>query len=421
MSFLKALCAFIVVGWMLLTTTSASLLLPNSEAAWDRWTFATCSHNNDAVRLKLFVLFHLLYTYMILLPCASYLWILDEILYGGYRTIVIERPVITVSAPRAGTTSFHRTLALDEQFVTPIMLELVLPFLCLQKLIYAVHSAFPSSIRNVEAFLKWINRVTPQVEARHPVSLFAPDADDILVSEWHWSSVGAVRTFPLVSHWKKHYQMSSTRQRRRSLLLHRRMCQKIMYQRGNMPSSNSQQFQHKRLLLRSHLSPCLDDFQNLFPDATYLSILRDPEDILRSFAGLSKTAVRASTGVDIFQRATTASSNTNPSWSTVAVDILADMMQREADLCHSNKQSHYVTFGDFQSDPARCLETLYEKANLIMSPQMKVAIQGGLGHHETYKTRHVYQNPSLEELGIDRDVFRELPGVKRYTTLLERQ
>lgn len=416
LSFLTILFVF---GWILLTTTSASLLLPNPDAAWDRCKYAcTTTYSQDVFQLRIFVLFHLLYTYLILLPCASYLWIIDEILFGDYNAIIIEKPVITISVPRAGTTSFHRTLALDEQFVTPTMLDLVLPFLCLQKLIYALQSTFPAVTQNLESFLKWVNRVTPEVEARHPISLFAPDADDILLGEWHWTSVGAIRTFPVPSHWKKHYQiiMTSTVQRKRSLLLHRRMCQKVIYQRRHFHPSTT------RLLLRSHLSPCLQDFQEMYPDATFLGILRDPEDILRSFAGLSKAAVRASTGIDIFQKDTTTQANL--SWSTVAVDILADMMYREAELYHSsgwNKQCHYVRFSDFKRDPGQCLDELYGKASLPMSPQMKLAIQRGLGHHETYKTRHAYQNPTLQELGVNRDEFRNLPGVKRYTILLEQQ
>merc|ERR1711920_398443 len=109
------------------------------------------------------------------------------------------------------------------------MLELVLPFLCLQKVICAIQSRFPHLVRQLERFLKWINRVTPEVEARHPISLFAPDADDILLGEWHWVSVGAVRSFPVLQYWKKHYQMTNPSTRQRSMELHRRMCQKLLY------------------------------------------------------------------------------------------------------------------------------------------------------------------------------------------------
>lgn len=175
-------------------------------------------------------------TYLVILPLvASYLWTLDEIMYGSqYRSIPIHKPLLTISVPRAGTTSFHRTLALDvERFATPTMLELVMPFICVHKLVFAIRRYFPTTVMiHLEGFLKYMNHVTKQVEARHPISLFSPDADDILLGEWHWVSVGAVRTFPVKEYWQKHYQMMSNndhQERRRSLQLHYRMCQKVLY------------------------------------------------------------------------------------------------------------------------------------------------------------------------------------------------
>jgi hypothetical protein len=412
-------------GWVLLLQTSASLLLPNFDAVRDRCNFILSKDSTglqNVLRLKLFVLLHLLFTFTVLLPCASFLWILDEALFGNYRNVNIEKPVITISVPRAGTTSFHRTLALDEQFVTPTMLDLVLPFVCLQKVIYALRYSFPELARKTEAFLKWINRVTPEVEARHPISLFAPDADDILLGEWHWSSVGAVRTFPVASYWKKHYQMTSNAQRQRSLELHKRMCQKLLYSRGSLKAGQSQR---KRLLLRSHLSPFLQEFEELYPDVTFVGILRDPLDILLSFAGLSNAAIYASTGVNIFENTNAAGGNESTSWSTVMVEILADMMHREAYLYDSgggtrNKNSHHVEFHCFKRKPLECLESLYREVGLTMTTHMKEAIERGLEHHETYKTRHSYQNPTFQDLCIDKESFLQLSGVKHYYTVLKR-
>jgi hypothetical protein len=79
--------------------------------------------------LQLRVLTHFFLSYAFLRPVAAILWLLDEWLYPEYRQVEIKAPIIIVSVPRAGTTSFHRTIALDEdQLVTPTMLELVLPF-----------------------------------------------------------------------------------------------------------------------------------------------------------------------------------------------------------------------------------------------------------------------------------------------------
>ncbi|CAB9516421.1 expressed unknown protein [Seminavis robusta] len=406
------------IGWSFLFFTSASLLLPNQDAAWDRLNYGinfASAKSLDNVILRLNILFHVMSSYLVILPLASYLWMIDEVFFGGYNDIQIQKPVITISVPRGGTTSFHRTLALDERFATPTMAEVVMPFICVYKLLFALNQTAPGLVQKTESLLKWINRVTPQVEARHPISLFAPDADDILLGERHWVSVGAVRTFPVAEYWKKHYQMDahSSRERDRSMQLHRRMCQKVLY---NRPGP-------RRLLLRSHLSPCVGDFQRLYPDAVAVGILRNPVDVLQSFAGLSTEAVLAATGVNMLAPA----AKDSIWWPSLFRALLADMMDRESALYggdddHAWKgRCHYVTFSEFKANPQGALGTLYGKMELSMTPELEDALQNGLKRHETYKTRHTYKNPTLDQMMIDEKRFLNLPGVKRYAELLEEQ
>jgi len=411
----KALTGTLAFGWILLVFTSASLLLPDSNAAHARLRYALSIHRSSSIlnlRLRISIFFHIFSTYLFVLPLAAFLWTIDDIFYGGYINVNICKPLIIISVPRGGTTSFHRTLSLDERFVTPTMLELVVPFLCLHKLVYGLNRVAPKVIQRLELFLKWINGVTPAVEARHPIQLLAPDADDILLGEWHWISVGAVRTFPVADKWLQCYQMDThtPTQRQRSLQLHQRMCQKILYHRGN---------NNTRLLLRSHLSPCIPDFQQMYPDATVVGILRDPVDALQSFAGLSRAAIEAATGVDVLAKK-------DSPWPSLFVHILSDMMSRESLLYGKSKDNkspwtgrcHYVTFSDFKNDPVQALENPFLQTKSPMTMQLKSAVEKGLKHHETYKVRHSYNNPTLEEMNIERNDFLQLPGVIRYGKLL---
>ena len=431
---------YVTTGWMILSITSAKLLLPDKGAAKDRLAYAldfkelstTNDDVADIIRLKLRIVSHLLTTYLIILPTAAYLWLIDELLFGKYyKQTAITKPVITISVPRAGTTSFHRTLALDkEQFVTPVMLELVLPFLCVQNLLWKMHTLCPNLVNKLEEFLKSVNGVTSEVEARHPIGLFAPDADDILLGEWHWVSVGSIRTFPVSKYWKKHYLMSNPHTRRRSLELHKIMCQKILYSRGGGGP------QHKRLLLRSHLSPCMDEFKQLYPDAIIVGIVRNPAEVLPSFAGLSNAAVEAATGLNMLGEDDQCRRRlakhllcgkerviTHPLlWSKCFVEILSDMMGNEtkaanAGVDHSSK--NYVLFQEFKSDPVKSIEALYEQAiGVTMTSTYKMAIQNQVSDHESYKQRHSYSNPTFNEMQIDEQQFLKIPTVQQYQELL---
>ena len=496
---------FISIGWMLLLFTSASLLLPNTESAKYRRKYATTisftgAFTREERRLQLQILMHLLATYCVILPTIAYLWIFDELFYSVYRSIPIVKPVITISLPRAGTTSFHRILSLDDRFVTPNMIELVLPFVCLQKLLHTLNARYPHFVQQVETFLKYVNGVTQDVEARHPVGLFLPDADDILLGEYHWTSVGSIRTCPIPydNYWYNQYKMQDRSSMKRSLLFHQRVCQKILYNRGTSYNSSDchmtdqtqqQSNRKKRLLLRSHLSPCIDEFQTMYPDATIVGIVRDPIDILRSFSGLSKSVIYAAsnglvdmvpemttaedavtreqlnflhikkqtTSDTMFLTATSSSSSDSSSsvatssfvgrdedddtyrnpWSQLFVKILNDMMHNEAKLyiesddnddessdIHSinnwKGRCHYVTFPDFKSDPLEAMRTVYEQIddeNFTMTEQFQNAIRNDLMDHETYKQRHAYRNPTLESMGIAKEDYLNLPGVKLYSKL----
>lgn len=411
---LLQLTIVLVLAWPLvpLMAEAASLLHPCRQAAVDRWRFARIPRT----RLQLRVLLHLVATYTIILPVAIILWCVDELLFPKYRAMKIRAPIIIVSVPRAGTTSFHRTFALDEdQLVTPTMLELFLPFICIQKLVWKLHYCCPDFVERLEAFLKRLNGVTQEVDSRHPVHLLVPDADDILIGEWHWLSVGSLRTFPVSEHWKKHYQMINTQERTRSLTLHQRVCQKILYNRGP----------HKRLLLRSHLSPCVADFQRLYPLAIFVGIVRDPVAVLESFAGLSSSILQASMGVDLLAKK---DDNTPTPWPQMFVEILSNMMGREAELYSSAIVDHsvkscccYVTFDEFRKDPIASLQEIYTKAGLRFTLQTRKALWGYQLQHESYKKRHVYHNPTLQDMEIDETRFRNLPSVWLYAQLLKKR
>jgi hypothetical protein len=45
-------------------------------------------------------------------------FLLDEILFPGYRDLPVSRPIFIVGPPRSGTTHLHQVLSLDEQYTT---------------------------------------------------------------------------------------------------------------------------------------------------------------------------------------------------------------------------------------------------------------------------------------------------------------
>jgi hypothetical protein len=155
-------------GWTLLLGTSASLLRPRTQSACDR--FLHCLSLPLSIT-KGRILIHILVHHIVILPLAAYLWTIDEVLFASYRTGHISKPVILLSVPRAGTTSFHRTLALDPNLITPRTSEIVMPFICVNIILHYLQDRFPSFLNRIENILKKLNGVTQDVEDRHPLLL----------------------------------------------------------------------------------------------------------------------------------------------------------------------------------------------------------------------------------------------------------
>lgn len=463
---LLAAWLFLIIGWTLLLTTSATLLLPNRSSFYDR-LFHCCkptSSSSTNSKTKLRILAHLIVHHLILLPIAAYLWTIDELLFSSYQLIQIKRPVITISVPRAGTTSLHCNLAKDPNLATPQTSEFVMPFICVNILLHQLHQRIPLVLAKVEQVLKYLNGVTSEVEARHPVSLFSPEADDVLLGEWHWVSVGSVRTFPVLENWWNNYDFSSfhMEERRRIMNFHSRICKKVLYLRSRSRSDLSGSDGDLRLLLRSHLSTCIDDFIEMYPDAIFVGILRDPIDVLRSFAGLSNAVVQGATGVQMLPQIMSGEGMEDTcmnkvksrdeniplqkkrhlnkfemkTWPEGMQLILEDMMGREANLfntCGSefkNKtgvevkggiSSGWIHFSSFKDDPVAAIQNLYATVGMQMSAEFKANLMqdAHIQEHTKYKAKHVYSNPTLEKMGVNEEQFLALPGVKLYKGLFE--
>jgi len=311
-----------------------------------------------------------------------------------------------------------------------------MPFICVNIILHYLQDRFPSFLNRIENILKKLNGVTQDVEDRHPISLFSPEADDVLLGEWHWVAVGAIRTFPVLHHWWEHYNFSSfnSRERDRILSFHSSVCKKVLYLRGDSGGGNGM----KRLLLRSHLSPCIDDFKKLYPDAAFIGIFRNPVDVLRSFAGLSDIVIYSATGVRMLQplhhhttgekskfihrdsKCSVIDKTNLKTWPDGMQVILDDMMRREARL-HSESigfRTGKITFQQFKDDPIASIKTLYQQVGLEVRDDFVLNITQRLDTHWEYKKEHQYQNPTFSEMGVDEDQFLSMPGVKLYSSML---
>jgi len=116
----------------------------------------------------------------------QFLWILDEVLYPGYRSVTLESPVFVLAPPRTGSTSLHRVLCADQdRFFAPQLVELFFPFITVARALHYVHDR-PVLKASVLQFIDWfvlLCGIRPtETATRHPMGLFTVDEDDITLT-----------------------------------------------------------------------------------------------------------------------------------------------------------------------------------------------------------------------------------------------
>jgi len=315
---------------------------------------------------------------------------------------------------RTGSTSLHRTLALDkERFITPRILEITFPFITLHKFfdfLEALDNKYNTSfIERINKFLQ--NAVGEDVMKRHPMSFFAAEEDDLIFSSIHGCGYYAGIQFPTESTFLKLGQISkfSDQEKERCFQLYCRVNQKVMYRRGN----------GKTLLAKSHLIEMVEILNKKLPDAKFVDIVRHPKDSFGSWIGLQQAAS------SVFAKAAfPADQVTNIHYKfwdlyfTKEMEIFNKKNVKEENTNNSNMYNSkftQLTFKEYVVDPVGVAKMLYNKWNMpYEGTQFKKEVEASVSDHKKYKSKHTYRNPTLEELGTNLKIIEE-----RYSEYIE--
>ncbi|MGM0633123.1 MAG: sulfotransferase, partial [Pseudomonadota bacterium] len=206
------------------------------------------------------------------------LFLIDEVLFRGYRRVEVRQPLFVLGPPRSGTTHLHQVLSLDDNRTTFSAWECALGLsITARKLVYGVARIDRLLGRPLGRMLAWVEkRLLDNTGSVHPVSLNGPEEDFLVFmplaqcfllivpfprSDWLWRTVrlddGRV----------------SDRQRRRLLRWYRRCIQKHLYVHGS-----GRLFLSKNASFAGMSTALLEEF----PDAGVLCCMRDPLKVIPS-------------------------------------------------------------------------------------------------------------------------------------------
>jgi hypothetical protein len=308
-------------------------------------------------------------------------FMLDELLFRGYRRVDIKAPLFIVGIPRSGTTFLHRVLAKDQrQFTTFTLWELLLaPSVAERK--------FWQSVAWIDRRIGgWGLRAIHFLEKRgfggwqdvHGTALTAPE-EDYLVLAPILACFLLILPFPSLEEiWNLAYfdQRVPVRERRAVMAFYRSCLQRHLYVHGP----------EKRLLSKNPaFSPMIESLGAAFPDCRIVCTLRNPIEAIPSH--LSSMAA----GARIF----------NNGASGEFQQRLMDMMKhfyrhltRNLPQWPENRRV-LVCLESLKRNLHPIVADIYRRFDLNLSPEFETILQREHRSSLDYRSTHAYSLPQF--------------------------
>ncbi len=204
-------------------------------------------------------------------------FLLDEVLFRGYKKVVVKEPLFIVGLPRSGTTFLHRVFARDtDRFTTTRLWELLLAPSVTERKIWLGLGALNRALgKPFTRFGKWGEKTgLGWLDVIHEVSLEDPEEDYFLLLPV-FACFLLVVPFPYhEAVWRlARFDQLSDRERKPILAFYEAALKRHLYVTGP----------EKQLLSKNpSFTPFMRSLRETFPDGKVLCCVREPAEVVPS-------------------------------------------------------------------------------------------------------------------------------------------
>ncbi|MEA3275221.1 MAG: sulfotransferase [Pseudomonadota bacterium] len=319
-------------------------------------------------------------------------FLLDEILFPGYRRVEIKEPLFVLGVPRSGTTHLHRVLARDQRFTTFSTWECLFALSVTERRFWLGLGRLDALVGGpLRRLLDWLERrVFGAIAEVHSMSLRDPEEDYFSLMPVLACFI-LILPFPADTHlWRMGTfdRDMPAPERRRLMAFYRGCLKRHLYVHGT----------DKRLLSKNAaFAPLAGTLRETFPDARFLVCLREPTRTLPS----QLSSVEA--GLRLF------------GVLRVAPDFRCRLV-RQLGFYYENlervlggaaeHQCTWITMQDLKADLTAAVTAVYRRLDLPMDDGFRERLDVQAAQARGYRSGHSY---SLEQFGltpetIDRDL-----------------
>ncbi len=304
-------------------------------------------------------------------------FLLDEILFPGYRKIEVTKPVFILGIPRSGTTLLQRVLARDTERFTGYKLwecllapAIVERYLC--RFIIRLDRAIGGPGRELVALID--DRLFRDVRDIHPTSLFWDEEDEVLFYPI-FSTAFLMYMFPFVEELRHlaFFDEQTPEDEQRLIMDYYKAC----IQRHLYVSGPSKHYFAKNVMS----SAKLEALRRTFPDARIICNVRSPYRCIPSSLSLAAY---------IWEQCE------NAPWDERAVEIFVEILHHLYE--HPMKtlpqwpehQYAVVLFEDLRRDLKGVVTHLYNHLGLEMGARYPAILEEEDAKSRRYKSTHQY-------------------------------
>ena len=316
-------------------------------------------------------------------------FLLDWLFFPSLRRQGVHTPVFVIGHARSGTTLLHRLLSEDRELFSAFLLwELYFPSLLQKKALRALARLDARWLGGALArrVAAWERAKFAATNDMHPMSFFAPEEDDFVLTYACASGWWIVR-FPYLEQLDFYYVDEWPERRRRRLLRFYRECvrRQLAFRGG------------ERIHLSKNPTYCgrVESLLEAFPDARIVVTLRNPYETIPSLLKLMQR------GWQIRGFAPEAMRSSLRALSQMSFHNYLHPL--EVLGRHPETPRALVDYRELVASPRHAVESVYAALGLPLSAGAAAALDAEEQRSRRHETAHAY---SLAEFGLDAGEIR---------------
>lgn len=317
-------------------------------------------------------------------PIVGSAWLLDELLYGRrLNDAKLMAPLFVISGGRSGSTQITRYIETDPSVTAPNLLQCMVPYLWLWKLApRTIGRIFPPEKvrKRLEAMMP------PELLERHEFDPFNADTFDGAFWSAHLNHL-ALYLGPEVASQEFNFAKFAPPDRQQMESDFIQLVDRIGRKHLVLTGNNATDAPH-RFFIKGHFLYAAEALANHYPDAAFLTLVRDP-------------AARLQSGINYLRVNPSDPAMGPPPWGWLAESL----RRTESDYCRVEQawfsqedgtRRCVVRFAEFVDDLERTMQHVY--ATCLEQAELPPHVPRT---HPPRERKNYTVNYSLAELGID--------------------